>query len=137
MDLQQSATSGNSSEHEELRKAIADGHGFELFAQYNEKQSAEFLQIHAVTLKKKRLKSQIGFLRKGQRTIAYLGFQLADYLITNIQPCQKNQPAFNLETSGSRNEQIALSGIGRGSMRTPDRQAVSLLALKTLKSPKN
>ena len=64
---------------------IAETYGFELFRHYSEKQAAFFLSVHPITLKKLRHAGKIAFIRKGNRSIAYFGFQVANYLVRNIE----------------------------------------------------
>jgi len=74
----------------------------------------------------------------GKRAIAYLGVQLADYLITTIKPCPTHitQNAIKLETIGFPKDQETQLGTEHDSTKKPDKHVVSRLALATLKTPK-
>jgi len=119
-----------------LHGSVASGNGFELYKHYSEAQAAEFLGMHHVTLKKRRLKGLIGFVKLGERSIGYFGYQIADYLIANIT-CQKQSNAnFKSVNSGSAVEKTVQSGTPVSTTRQPNAHAVSAYAQKTFQSPK-
>src|SRR3954453_4351997 len=100
-----------SSSREILRRQIAQDQGFALYRHYSERDAAAFLRLHPVTLKKIRLAGSIGYISKGRRAIAYLGFQIADYLIDQLRPSRAT-PSTNsrLANGGSPNEAEAPPG---------------------------
>ena len=62
---------------------VATAHSFELYRHYGEAQAAKLLSSSVSTLKRARAAEEIGFIRKGPKTIAYFGFHLAGYLLSN------------------------------------------------------
>ena len=89
-----------SSGREILRRQIAQDQGFALYKHYSEPDAAAFLRLHPVTLKKLRLAGSIGYISKGRRTIAYFGFQIADYLIDQLRPCRATQSTVSRSGNG-------------------------------------
>jgi hypothetical protein len=66
-----------------LMERIAKAHGFDLYQHYSEGEVAKLIKLHPSTLKRARATGAIGFIRKGTKSIAYFGFQLAEYLLSN------------------------------------------------------
>jgi hypothetical protein len=77
---------GTDPTRETLRQQIAEGRGFSLHRHHAEEDAAAYLGMHPVTLKKLRLAGSIGYVAKGRRASAYIGCQLADYLIDQVRP---------------------------------------------------
>ena len=121
---------------ESLRRQIAQDHGFALYRHYPERDAAAFLDIHPVTLKKVRLAGSIGYISKGRRSIAYFGFQIADYLIDQVRPCRVT-PNTNSRSAngGSRNGAEAPLGTLPATMPRPSARDVSALARTILSRP--
>jgi len=105
-----------------LHQSIATGNGFELYKHYSEAQAAEFLSMHHVTLKKRRYAGDIDYLKLGERSIGYFGYQIADFLIRNN---------FKSGTSGLAEEKIVQLGMPVSMTRQPNAHAVSAFALKS------
>jgi hypothetical protein len=121
----------------ELHQSIAKGNGFELYRHYSESQAAKFLGVHPVTLKKKRLAGKISYLRLGERSLKYFGYQIADHFLNNTI-CHDIQNAnFNLETTGLVNGEIHPPIAGHGSTRAIGKHAEFLSAQRILKKPKS
>ena len=125
-------------EQDKLAEQIAYGHGFNLYQQYDEKQAARFISVHPNTLKKARKSGKIAFLQKGDRAVAYFGFQLADYLITNIQTCPKQSRRNDIksETTGSHGKSAHRLGAAHGTIAKLDRQNAVASAHRILKKQK-
>src|SRR5215472_8843854 len=105
---------------ESLRRQIAQDHGFALYRHYPERDAAAFLDIHPVTLKKIRLAGAIGYISKGRRSIAYFGFQIADYLIDQVRPCRAiPNMNFRLANAGSPSGAEAPHGMPHATMPRP------------------
>jgi len=118
-----------------LASAIANDNGFDLYVHYTEFQAAKIIGIHAVTLKKRRLKGEIAYLQLGERTIHYFGYQIAHHLIENIK-CQNVKPETKVECSklvnfGSVKEKTAPSGTPPPMTAKPNAQDVVALARAT------
>ncbi len=115
----------------ELHHLIAKGNGFELYRHYSESQAAKFLGLHPVTLKKRRLAGKISYLRLGERSLSYFGYQIADHFLKNIR-CQNTQnETFKSETIGSVGAGIAPPITPISTTRKPSGLDVSALARKT------
>jgi len=114
-----------------LHESIATGNGFELYKHYSEAQTAEFLGLHQVTLKKRRYAGEIDYLKLGERSIGYFGYQIADFLIRNTINANSKS-----ETSGSVVEKIVPSGMPASTTRRPNAHAVSAYARKTFQPQK-
>jgi hypothetical protein len=125
-----------SSSRETLRRQIAEDHGFALYNHYSEPDAAAFLRLHPVTLKKIRLAGSIGYISKGRRTIAYFGFQIADYLIDQVRPCRAiPNTAFRSANGGSPNGAEAPPGTPPATTVRPSARDVSALARTILSRP--
>jgi hypothetical protein len=121
---------------ETLRRQIAQDHGFALYKHYAEPDAAAFLRLHPVTLKKIRLAGSIGYISKGRRTIAYFGFQIADYLIDQVRPCRAiPNTAFRSANGGSPNGAEAPPGTPPATTARPSARDVSALARTILSRP--
>lgn len=73
------------------REQIAKAHGIELFYHYSEAEAAKLLRSSVSTLKRARNDDSIGYIQKGEKSIAYFGYQLVDFL-TIRTTCQKPHP---------------------------------------------
>lgn len=124
--------------NENLLKAIAMDQCFQLYRHYSEAQAAKIIGIHPATLKKLRLKGKLPFVRLGQRRVAYFGYQIATYLITQIQPCHATQNEdSNLETSGLASEAGHRPTTALGSTNKIDGPTALHSALRTMTKPKS
>lgn len=120
----------------DLLTAIAGDQGFQLFKHYSEAQAAKIIGIHPATLKKLRLTGSIPYIRIGKRRVALFGYQIAEYLITQIQPCQlTNNVNSNLETTGLVNGRARPHITEHGSTKKIDGHTASLSAHRTLRKP--
>ena len=109
-----------------LHQSIASGNGFELYKHYSETQAAKFLGMHHVTLKKRRLAGQISFVKLGERSIGYFGYQIADYYIAKIT-CQKSSSETSKsEITGLASEKTVPSITPISITRRPNPSAVQL-----------
>ena len=112
-----------------LQRQIARDHGFALYKHYAEPDAAAFLGIHPVTLKKLRLAGAIGYICKGRRSIAYFGFQIADYLIDQLRPCRATpNTVFKSGNGGSPSGAEAPPGMPPAMTPRPSARDVSVLA---------
>lgn len=66
-----------------LRQQVAEAHGIKLFYHYSEMEASKLLRLSVSTLKRARRSDSIGFIRKGQKGVAYFGFNLVDYLLAD------------------------------------------------------
>jgi hypothetical protein len=124
------------SSRETLRRQIAQDHGFALYNHYAEPDAAAFLRLHPVTLKKIRLAGSIGYISKGRRTIAYFGFQIADYLIDHLRPCRATPDTnFRSGNGGFPSGAEAPPGTPPATIPRPSARAVSALARTILSRP--
>ena len=121
----------------ELHKSVADGNGFELYRHYSESQAAKFLGMHTVTLKKKRLAGEISYLRFGERSLKYFGYQIADHFLTNVICHDIQKENSNLETTGLAKELGHQPTIELGSTREVGRHAAYHSAQRILKKPRS
>lgn len=120
---------------DELAAAIAKDLKFDLYVHYTEAQAANFIGVHAVTLKKRRLSGEVAYVQLGQRTIRYFGYQIASHLIENIK-CQNVKPEAEVACSksvtyGSAKETIALPGTQRPMTNEPSARDVAAFAQAT------
>jgi len=121
-----------------LYASIALANGFELYRHYTEAQAAKYIGIHAATLKKLRLGRGISFIRLGKRRIAYFGVHVAEYLVTQIQPCQHTKNAnINSVITGLVNAADHPPTTVHGSTKVIDAHTANLSALRILKKPSN
>ena len=126
-------------DEKELAEGFAKTFGYELYQSYNEKQAADFLRVHPNTLKKARIDQSIGFYQLGERTVAYFGFQLSEYIINHLHPCQ-NPPLnndFRWETTGSQNTPDPMPGVEPGTMATHDKPNVRASVHPISRKPSN
>ena len=119
-----------------MRRQIAEDHGFALYKHYAERDAAAFLRLHPVTLKKIRLAGSIGYISKGRRAIAYFGFQIADYLIDQLE----TMPRYTKHNSrsangGSPSGAEAPPGTPPATTPRPSARDVSALARTILSRP--
>ena len=71
-------------ERQEMRAKVAEENGFALYRQYGEEQVAAFLKVNISTLKRRRRKGSIPFVKMGDRSIKYMGYMIADMLMGGI-----------------------------------------------------
>jgi hypothetical protein len=116
--------------------AIAQDNGFKAHQSYSEKEAAKLLGVHFSTLGRIRSRGEIGFVRKGQRSITYFGFHLIDYLLTQtICPATKPQTDIKLATTGSDKEPVATIGTECGSISPLAKHAALASAQRILNRP--
>ena len=121
--------------HDELAAAIAKDLKFDLYVHYTEAQAAKFIGVHAVTLKKRRLNGGVAYVKLGQRTIRYFGYQIANHLIENIK-CQNVKPEAEIACSksvtyGLAKETTALLGTQPRMTNAPSARDVAAFAQAT------
>jgi len=121
----------------ELHKSVSDGNGFELYRHYSESQAAKFLGMHPVTLKKKRLAGEISYLRFGERSLKYFGYQIADHFLTNVICHDTQNENSNLEITGLASGETHPPTAVRGSIRPVGKRAEFLSAQRILRKPKS
>ena len=92
---QDGSESASALQDEVLMEKVASAHGFELFRHYSEPESSKLLSLHPSTLKRARADHSIGFIRKGTKSIAYFGFHLAEYLLSNSTCAQTRNGSIN------------------------------------------
>jgi len=85
----------SSFDHERLVERVAAAHGFDPYRHYSEPEASKLLSLHASTLKRARASQSIGFIRKGTKSIAYFGFHLAEYLLSNSTCPQLQNASIN------------------------------------------
>lgn len=117
-----------------LFENIAKEMGITLYRRFTESEASDILGISTQTLRRIKSAGKISYLRVSERHVRFFGFQLCEYLLSNIK--EKSCPAMPLknahiksENSGFQSNQEALRGAELG-MKTakPD---VNRLALKT------
>ena len=119
-----------------FREAIALEKGFALYREYTEDEASKYIQVAAITLKRLRLAGKIGFLRKGERKIAYMGFQIADFLYDSVEWPDTLKENIRSEIGGFPNAREAQRGIAPATTPTMDAQNVTRLAQQTFQRPK-
>ena len=100
----------------------------------------EILGVSEPTLNRMRSRGDIAYLRVG-RTIELFGYQIAAYLISQIQetsPCRDRDTRKDSksESIGSPNKPVPTTGAGRGSTKPLDKSVASRFARQTLGLPK-
>ena len=126
----------SSPETERLREQIAEANNIVLFRKYGEPEAAEFIGIHAQTLKQHRLGGRIQYLQIGKRHVAYFGFHIVDYLIGSMTWAESQTPSSKSETIGLAKSQAGTRGIDTGGTQSESATAAHRLAQQTLKKPK-
>ena len=122
--MEKARETGSESEQECLALRIATGHGFDLYQQYSENCAAEFMGLKSATLKRRRMAGQIAHVRKGPRKVTYFGFQIAEYLITSIEPCQTSTTETSKsEITGLPRTHEAKLGVEPGTTPQPNKHA--------------
>jgi len=76
-----------------MHKHIADAHSINLYFHYSEAEAADLIRLSVSTLKRARRDDEIGYIQKGQKGIAYFGYQLVDFL-TSRKSCPTPQNVF-------------------------------------------
>ena len=122
-------------ERDKLRAEIARANGFHPYKRYTEKEAAAFIGIHYQTLKETRLQGRIPYLRLGKRSIAYLGFQIADFIIGSIQWQKPVNRSTDSGKSGLREGTVATPSTDIGGTQSVDAQDALRSARQTLKKP--
>jgi hypothetical protein len=126
----------SSTDVERLREQIAEANNIVLFRKYGELEAAEFIGIHAQTLKQHRLGGRIQYLQIGKRNVAYFGFHIIDYLIGSMTWAKNPNPSSNSETIGSGKSPAEIPGTDTGGTQIESATAAHRLARQTLKKPK-
>lgn len=125
-----------SPDSDRLREQIAEANNIVLFRKYDEPEAADFIGIHAQTLKQHRLGGRIQYLQIGKRHVAYFGFHIVDYLIGSMTWAKSQTPSSNSETIGLAKSQAETRGTDIGGTETKSATAAHRLARQTLKKPK-
>lgn len=120
----------------EFHHAIAQDNGFKVHKSYSEKEAARLLGVHFSTLGRIRNRNEIGFVKKGQRSIAYFGFHLIDYFIAQ-ETCPATQTKIDIKsaTIGSGKGPAATLGTECGSMPVLGKHAALASAQRILSKP--
>jgi len=117
-----------------VQKAVAEAQGFDAYTMYNESEAARFLNLSLSTLRRIRQRSQINFIQKGVRQIAYFGFHLSEYLLAQSSCHDMHQKIdTKLATTGYLKKTTRPHGTERGSILKPSKQDVLVSARAILK----
>ncbi len=121
----------------DLHHSIARENGFKVYQAYPEKEAAKLLGMHFSTLRRIRSRQDIGFLKKGKRSVSYFGYHLLDYLLAQ-ETCPNTQPKKDtkLVITGSPKGTGVRRGTECGSIKALDKHAVLASAQRILKMPK-
>ena len=124
-------------EHRKLREEVASEYGFRLARLYPEKDAARFLRVGINTLRRKRRKNRVPFVDRGDGSVGYLGWQVADIIILGVRAIEwpsTQSVSLHAASGGCRKEaqRITLSDTSPKSAAT---NAVAL-ARDALRKPK-
>jgi hypothetical protein len=64
-----------------MREEVAKEKGFQLYAQYGERQAAFFVGVEESWMDRHRKAGDIPFVRLSERKVRYFGYQIADIII--------------------------------------------------------
>ena len=71
--------------HLKLREEVASEYGFRLARLYPEKHAARFLEVEINTLRRKRRKRLLPFVDRGDGSVGYMGWQVADIILLGVR----------------------------------------------------
>lgn len=126
------------SHRQSLAEQIARDEGFLLHKKYAEKYASRFLGVSVGTLRRLRHAGRIAYVQISERRNAYFGFQIADFLIDQIQcPIAHPKEYSNSGTTGSLDSPAAPLGVEPGLITPLDKQGALACARRILQKPSN
>jgi len=125
----------------EILEEIAKEMDIKLYRRFTESEASDILGLSIQTLRRIRSAGKISYLRVSERHVRFFGFQLCEYLLSNIE--EKTCPDTKLtsghirsENTGSLNSPVAQHGAGHGSTEPLDKLSALRCAQQTFKKQK-
>ena len=77
---------------QKLREGVSSEYKIAIYRQYSEKQAAALIGLSYDTLKRKRKLGKIAYVDRGGESVAYMGFQLIDFLLFGEKSVEQEAP---------------------------------------------
>ena len=122
-------------------ESLAKETGINLYQRFTTESASDILGISIPTLNRIKARGEIAYLRLGDRTVRYFGFQILEYLLKSIEEvtCQNTpqKTATKSATTGSDNERKTEPqlGIACGGTKKLDAAAALASGLAVLRKP--